>query len=132
MIVIDASAEVAILLNIGQDVERIRSRIARPGETLHVPHLFEIEILHALRSLTLRGTVPSERARLALDRLRDTRFVRYPHTALMERMWALRENLTAYDAAYIALAEALDAPLVTTDARLARASGVRAAVEVYE
>ena len=132
MIVIDASAEVAILLNIGQDVERIRSRIARPGETLHVPHLFEIEILHALRSLTLRGTVPSERARLALDRLRDTRFVRYPHTALMERMWALRENLTAYDAAYIALAEALDAPLVTTDARLARVSGVRAAIEVYE
>jgi predicted nucleic acid-binding protein len=132
LIVIDASAEVAILLNIGQDVERIRSRIARQGETLHVPHLFEIEILHALRSLTLRGTVPSERARLALDRLRDTRFVRYPHTALMERMWALRENLTAYDAAYIALAEALDAPLVTTDARLARVSGVRAAIEVYE
>jgi predicted nucleic acid-binding protein len=132
LIVIDASAEVAILLNIGQDVEGIRSRIARPGETLHIPHLFEIEVLHALRSLTLRGTVSSERARLALDRLRDTRFVRYAHTALTERIWELRENLTAYDAAYIALAEALDAPLVTTDARLARASGIRAAVEVYE
>ena len=132
MIVIDASAEVAILLNIGQDVEGIRSRIARPGETLHIPHLFEIEVLQALRSLTLRGTVSSERARLALDRLRNTRFVRYPHTALTERIWELRENLTAYDAAYIALAEALDAPLVTTDARLARASGIRAAVEVYE
>jgi predicted nucleic acid-binding protein len=132
LIVIDASAEVAILLNIGQDVEGIRSRIARPGETLHIPHLFEIEVLHALRSLTLRGTVSSERARLALDRLRDTRFVRYPHTAVTERIWELRENLTAYDAAYIALAEALDAPLVTTDARLARASGIRAAVEVYE
>jgi predicted nucleic acid-binding protein len=132
LIVIDASAEVAILLNIGQDVEGIRSRIARPGETLHIPHLFEIEVLHALRSLTLRGTVSSERARLALDRLRDTRFVRYPHTALTERIWELRENLTAYDAAYIALAEALDTPLVTTDARLARASGIRAAVEVYE
>jgi predicted nucleic acid-binding protein len=132
LIVIDASAEVAILLNIGQDVEGIRSRIARPGETLHIPHLFEIEVLHTLRSLTLRGTVSSERARLALDRLRDTRFVRYPHTALAERIWELRENLTAYDAAYIALAEALDAPLITTDARLARASGIRAAVEVYE
>jgi predicted nucleic acid-binding protein len=132
LIVIDASAEVAILLNIGQDVEGIRSRIARPGETLHIPHLFEIEVLHALRSLTLRGTVSSERARLALERLRDTRFVRYPHTALTERIWELRENLTAYDAAYIALAEALDAPLVTTDVRLARASGIRAAVEVYE
>jgi predicted nucleic acid-binding protein len=132
LIVIDASAEVAILLNIGQDIEGIRRRIARPGETLHIPHLFEIEVLHALRSLTLRGTVSSERARLALDRLRDTWFVRYPHTALTERIWELRENLTAYDAAYIALAEALDAPLVTTDARLARASGLRAAVEVYE
>lgn len=132
MIVIDASAEVAILLNIGQDVEGIRSRIARPGETLHIPHLFDIEVLHALRSLTLRGTVSSERARLALDRFRDTRFIRYPHTALTERIWDLRENLTAYDAAYIALAEALDAPLVTTDARLARASGIRAVVEVYE
>jgi predicted nucleic acid-binding protein len=132
LIVIDASAEVAILLNIGQDVESIRSRIARPGETLHIPHLFEIEVLHALRSLTLRGTVSSERARLALDRLRDTWFVRYPHTALTERIWELRENLTAYDSAYIALAEALDAPLVTTDARLAQASGIRAAVEVYE
>ena len=132
MIVIDASAEVAILLNIGQDVEGIRGRIARSGETLHIPHLFEIEVLHALRSLTLRGTVSSERARLALDRLRDTRFVRYPHTALTGRIWELRENLTAYDAAYIALAEALDAPLVTTDARLARASGIRAAVELYE
>jgi predicted nucleic acid-binding protein len=132
LIVIDASAEVAILLNIGQDVEGIRGRIARPGETLHIPHLFEIEVLHALRSLTLRGTVSSERAQLALDRLRDTRFVRYPHTALTGRIWELRENLTAYDAAYIALAEALDAPLVTTDARLARASGIRAAVELYE
>jgi predicted nucleic acid-binding protein len=132
LIVIDASAEVAILLNIGQGVEGIRSRIARPGETLHIPHLFEIEVLHALRSLTLRGTVSSERARLALDRLRNTRFVRYPHTALTERIWELRGNLTAYDAAYIALAEALDAPLVTTDARLARASGIRAAVEVFE
>lgn len=132
MIVIDASAQVAVLLNVGPDVEGIRSRIARPGETLHIPHLFEIEVLHALRSLTLRGTVSSGRARLALDRLRDTRFVRYPHTALTERVWELRENLTAYDAAYIALAEALDAPLVTTDARFARASGIRAAVEVYE
>jgi predicted nucleic acid-binding protein len=132
LIVIDASAEVAILLNIGQGVEGIRSRIARPGETLHIPHLFEIEVLHALRSLTLRGTVSSERARLALDRLRNTRFVCYSHTALTERIWELRENFTAYDAAYIALAEALDAPLVTTDARLARASGIRAAVEVYE
>ncbi len=131
MIVIDASAEVAVLLNVGPGVEAIRDRIARPGETLHVPHLFEIEVLHALRRPSLRGTVSPERARLALSRLRDTRLVRYPHTPLMDRIWSLRNNLTAYDAAYVALAEALGAPLVTMDARLARAPGVRASVEVY-
>lgn len=131
MIVIDASAEVAVLLNVGPEVEDIRNRIARPGETLHVPHLFDVEVLHALRGLSLRGTVSPERSRLALSRLSDTQFTRYPHTTLMGRIWELRENLTAYDAAYVALAEALDAPLVTTDARLAQASGIRAAVEVY-
>ena len=131
MIVIDASAEVAVLLNVGPEVEAIRDRIARPAETLHVPHLFEIEVLHALRRPTLLGTVSPERARLALSRLHDTQLVRYPHTPLMERIWELKDNLTAYDAAYVALAEALDAPLVTLDARLARAPGVRASVEVY-
>ena len=126
------SAEVAALLSAEPGAESIRERVASPGETLHVPHLFEIEVLHAMRSLTFRGTVSPERARLALSRLRNTRLVRYPHTPLMERIWGLRENLTAYDAAYIALAEALDAPLVTTDARLALAPGIRATVEVYE
>lgn len=132
MIVIDASAEVAALLSAEPEAESVRERVARPDETLHVPHLFEIEVLQALRSLTLRGTVSSERARLALSRLRNTRLVRYSHTPLVERIWDLRENLTAYDAAYIALAEALDAPLVTMDARLAGAPGIRAVVEVYE
>ena len=131
MIVIDASAEVAILLNVGPDVEGIRERVARPGETLHVPHLFEIEVLHALRCLSLRGTISPKRSSLALSRLSDTQFTRYPHTTLMGRVWDMRENLTAYDAAYVVLAEALNAPLVTTDARLARAPGIRAAVEVY-
>jgi predicted nucleic acid-binding protein len=131
LIVIDASAEVAVLLNVGPEVEGIRNRIARPGETLHVPHLFDVEVLRALRGLSLRGTVSPERSRLALSRLSDTQFTRYPHTTLMGRIWELRENLTAYDAAYVALAEALDAPLITIDARLAQAPGIRAAVEVY-
>jgi predicted nucleic acid-binding protein len=131
LIVIDASAEVAALLGAEPEAESIRERVARQGETLHVPHLFEIEVLHAMRSLTFRGTVSSERAQLALDRLRNTRLVRYPHTPLAERIWDLRENLTAYDAAYVALAEALDAPLITADARLAQAPGIHATVEVY-
>jgi predicted nucleic acid-binding protein len=131
LIVIDASAEVAALLSAEPGAENIRERVARTGETLHVPHLFEIEVLNALRSLAFRGTVSSERAQLALSRLHNTRLMRYPHTPLMERIWGLQENMTTHDAAYIALAEALDAPLVTTDARLARAPGIRATVVVY-
>jgi predicted nucleic acid-binding protein len=131
LLVIDASAEVAVLLNTGPEVESIRERIARPGETLHVPHLFEIEVLHALRRLSLRGTLSPERALLALSRLKDTQFIRYPHSTFLERIWSLRNNLTTYDAAYVVLAEALDAPLVTMDARLAQAPGIHATVEVY-
>jgi predicted nucleic acid-binding protein len=131
LIVLDASSAVAILLNVSPEAEGIRERILRPGETLHVPHLFDIEVLHALRRLNLAGTVSPERALLALSRLRDTQFIRYPHTMLVGRIWDLRHNFTAHDAAYVALAVALDAPLVTMDARLAQAPSHSAAVELY-
>ncbi len=131
MIVLDASAALSVLLAADTGAEGIRERISHPDETLHVPHLLEVEVLHALRRLSFGGVVSSERALLALSRLRDTQLQRYPHTALIERIWQLRDNLTAYDAAYVALAEALNAPLVTRDARLARAPGIRAEVEVY-
>ena len=100
-------------------------------ETLHVPHLFDVEVLHALRRLTLGGLVSESRSRRALKALSDMRVTRYPHTPLVARIWELGGNLTAYDAAYVALAEALDAPLVTTDGRLAQAAGHRARVELY-
>jgi len=131
LIVLDASAAVAVLLNVGLESRRIRERISRPDETLHVPHLFEIEVLSALRRHSLTGALPATRARLALDRLRETRLIHYPHTPLLGRIWELRDNLTAYDAAYVALAEALDAPLVTLDERLAQAPNIRATVELY-
>ncbi|HZY66219.1 MAG: type II toxin-antitoxin system VapC family toxin [Actinomycetota bacterium] len=131
MIVLDASAAVAVFLNSGPMVARLRRRIAETDETLHVPHLFDVEMLHVLRRHSLVGNLSEARGRLALDRLSNTKLVRYPHTILMKRIWSLRDNLTAYDAAYVALAEALDAPLVTSDARLARTPGIRAAVEVY-
>ena len=131
MIVLDASAAVAVLLNLGSGVPRIRERMAESGDDPHVPHLFEVEVLSVLRRYYLRGELSQERARLALNRLSTMRFTRYPHTALLSRVWALRENVTAYDGAYLALAETLEAPLVTTDARLTRAPGIRAAVEVY-
>ena len=131
MIVLDASAAADVLLNSGPRAPRIRERMAESDDDLHVPHLFEVEVLGVLRRFSLRGRLSQERARLALDRLSSMRLARYPHAAMLPRMWELRDNVTTYDAAYIALAESLEAPLVTTDARLARAPGIRAAVEVY-
>ena len=132
MIVLDAAAAVAVLLNVGPEARLIRERISQPDETLHVPHLLEVEVLHALRRHNLGGALSAERARLALNRLRQTRLIRYSHTPFLGRIWELRENLTAYDAAYVALAEALKASLVTTDARLAQVPGNRATVELYQ
>jgi predicted nucleic acid-binding protein len=131
LIVLDASAVVAVLLDPGPGTERIRERIESPGESLYVPHLMDLEVLHALRRQALRGTLSQRRGSEALEDLANIMFVRYPHTPLVERIWELRHNLTVYDAAYVALAEALDAPLVTMDARLAQAPGHNAAVELY-
>lgn len=132
MIVLDASAAVSVLLN--QDISgpRILERMGRVDNGLHVPHLFEIEVMSALRRYVLRGALSPERASLALDRLSTMIITRYPHTALLPRVWELRENVTAYDAAYIALAETLNAPLITRDERLSRAPGIRATIEVFE
>ena len=131
MIVLDASAAVAVLLNFDGPSAVIRERMGRAGVGVHVPHLFDVEVLHALRRHTLRGTISKERGFQAAEALRKLRAVRYPHAALLDRIWELRENLTAYDAAYVSLAETLDAPLVTADARLAHASGHHATVELY-
>ena len=131
MIVLDASAVVAVLVGRDSEAERIRRKVEGPGESLHVPHIMDLEVLHALRRQTLLGTLSRRRGAEALADLKNIAFVRYPHALLVDRIWELKENLTAYDAAYVALAEALDAPLVTLDARLAGAPGIRARVEVY-
>jgi predicted nucleic acid-binding protein len=131
VIVLDASAVVAMLLDTGSEAERIRRKVESPGESLHVPHLMDLEVLHTVRRQTLLGTLSRKRGVEALEDLKNTAFVRYPHAPLVDRIWDLKNNLTAYDAAYVALAEALDTPLITLDDRLARAPGIRAAVEVY-
>jgi predicted nucleic acid-binding protein len=131
LIVLDASAVVDILVGSGPIAENIRERIEEPGQSLHVPHLIDLEVLHTLRRHTLRGTISQRRSAEALEDLTNIAFERYPHAQLLERIWELKENLIPYDAAYVALAEALDAPLVTLDARLARAPGISATVEVY-
>ena len=132
MIVLDASAAVSVLLNLDERAPRIRSRMDQADDGLHVPHLFEVEVMSVLRRYALGGALSPERSHLALYRLSTMRITRYPHTALLARVWELRRNVSAYDAAYVALAETLNAPLVTMDARLARASGIRATVELFQ
>lgn len=131
MIVLDASAAIELLLNtrLGQ---RVAARIADPAESLHAPHLIDLEVAQVLRRATAAGTISARGGRAALEGLADFGLHRYPHDVLLPRIWELRANATAYDAAYVALAEVLDAPLVTCDARLTRAAGHRARVEVIE
>lgn len=131
MIVLDASAAVDLLLQIEPNASNVAARLNRAGESLHTPAIFDAEVLQAVRRYLFRKLLAPSRARQALDDLRDLRITRYPYVPLLGRMWDLRRNLSAFDAAYIALAEALDAPLVTTDKRLARSPRHRAKVEGY-
>jgi predicted nucleic acid-binding protein len=128
MIVLDASSAVDLVLGLGAH-ERLRSRAA-PPETLHAPHLIDLEVISAMRRRVLRKELTAERAREAIEDFNDLVLTRYPHTTLRERIWALRHNVSAFDAAYVALAESLDAPLITSDGRLADVPGARARVEV--
>lgn len=130
MIVVDASAVVAMFLNLGPGAAHVRERL-RQTEDVHVPHIFDVEVIQALRRHSLRGDLSEENSRLILSLLQEMKVIRYPHIGLLPRIWELKENVTAYDAAYVALAEVLNAPLVTMDAKLAQAPGIRAAVEVY-
>jgi predicted nucleic acid-binding protein len=129
VIVLDASAAIDLLLNIEPRARMIRARLGDTGETLHAPHLIDAEVFSAVRHHVRRRVLSEERGRLALDDLRALRLARYPLHPLIERMWAIRETVSGFDAAYIALAEALDAPLFTTDRHLARTRGHTARIE---
>lgn len=129
MIVVDASAMADLLLHTPKGI-RVAERVLVPNATLHVPDLLDVEVAHALRRLALQGGLSNERAQNALEDLLDLPLNRYSHTELLPRVWALRASLTAYDAAYAALAEALDAPLITTDGRFSRAHGHGAEIEL--
>lgn len=131
MIVLDASAAVDLLLQIQPNASVVGARLNHAGESLHTPAIFDAEVLQALRRYSLRKLLSPSRARQALDDLTDLRVTRYPYVPLLGRMWDLRKNLSTFDGAYVALAEALDAPLITTDARLGRAPRHRARVESY-
>jgi predicted nucleic acid-binding protein len=130
MIVLDASAAVDWLLQTSAG-QRIENRIYSRNETLHAPHLLDLEVTQVLRRLALQAVVSVHRADQAVRDLLDLRITRYPHLLLLPRIWQLRNNVSAYDAAYIVLAEKLGAALVTRDARLASASGHAAPVELF-
>ena len=129
MIVLDASALLDILLNTPA-APGILARIFADEETLHAPYLLDIEIAQVLRRYSFSGDLTAERGREALDFFALMPITRYPHEPLLPRIWDLRHNVTAYDAAYVALAEALAAPLVTRDKALAASAGHRAKIEL--
>lgn len=129
MIIIDASALLEVLLNTPAS-GKVTERLFAGNDTLHAPHVIDLEVAQVLRRYTHSGEMDAQRSEQALEDLADLAINRYPHDLFLFRIWALRHNLTAYDAAYVALAEALDAPLITRDGSLARAPGHRARVEI--
>ncbi len=128
MIVVDASVLAVALLDDGTDGHRARARLR--GEQLAAPSLIDLEVTSVWRGLVRGGHLDPERASLALDDLSALPLDRADHAPLLGRCWELRDNLTVYDAAYVALAEALETTLVTGDRRLARATGPRCTIEV--
>jgi predicted nucleic acid-binding protein len=129
VIVVDASALLEVLLRTAA-AKLVEDRLFAPRQTLHAPHLVGVESAQVIRRYAAKGEIDAERGRMALADLADFPLRRYPHDFLLPRIWDLRHNLTAYDAAYVALAEALDVPLVTRDRHLAASAGHHARIEL--
>lgn len=129
MIVVDASALLEVLLRTPASAPLTR-RLFAAGETLHAPDLLDVEVTQVLRRYRAAGHLRPARAREALEDLAAFPIERYGHVSLLSRMWELRRNATAYDAAYLALAEALGTSVLTRDPALASVPGIRARVEV--
>lgn len=126
---LDASVVVEYLLR-SQRGRRVAERLADPDDVIHVPHLLSVDVIQVLRRLVINGELGHDRGEAAVTDLADLAAVRHPHEDLLPRVWQLRDNLTAYDAAYVALAESIGAPLLTSDARLAAAPGHAATIEL--
>ena len=129
--VLDASVVIELVLGtrIGA---RIRERLHDPRISLHGPELLDLEVLNVLRRYVRAGTVAADRAEAAVRRLDELDLQRHRHGPMLPRIWSWRANLTAYDAAYVALAEVVDCPLLTTDARLSKAPGLPVPVELFD
>lgn len=129
MLIVDTSAVLDALVA-RVPARGLVERLAGDGD-LHAPHLLDTEVLHALRRMTLSGELTAERAADARTDFAELSLVRYAHEPFSDRVWTLRHNLTAYDATFVALAEVLDAPLITCDAKLGAAPGHGARIELF-
>jgi predicted nucleic acid-binding protein len=129
VIVLDASAAIEWLLQSPAGL-RIDKRISSPSQPLHAPHLLDVEVAQVLRRYVRDRTLTEQRGQEALEDFSDLPLHRYSHDFLLPRVWELRATLTAYDAVYVALAEVLDAPLLTCDSRIASAPGHHAIIEI--
>ena len=127
--VLDASGAVELLLNTARGAG-LGERLAADAEVVHAPHLIDVEIAQVLRRYVLGGTLGERRAAQALAHWRQLDVERYPHEPFLDRVWGLRNNVSAYDALYVALAEVLDESLVTGDRKLAAAPGLNVRVEL--
>lgn len=130
VIVVDASVLATALVDDGPNGDLARSRLTR--EQLAAPHLIDLEVASVWRGLVRGGRLSPDLAEAALADLREILLERAVHTALLSRAWELRENLTIYDAIYVALAETLQCPLVTADRRLAKANGTQCRIELLD
>jgi predicted nucleic acid-binding protein len=131
VIVVDASALLEFLLQTSVGA-RVEARLFRDEDELHAPHLLDVEVVQGLRRLVRTGEVPSGRAAEAIGDLTDLDLHRHAHVDLMARAWKLRDNISAYDAMYVALAEAIEATIITSDGPLAKAPGHHARIEVID
>jgi predicted nucleic acid-binding protein len=127
LIVIDASAALELVLQTDKGTQ-VGALVLAPEERLHAPHLIDIEVTQTLRRLTQVKGLTVRRAEEALSDFSDLAIERHDHRDLIRRVWELRDALTAYDGVYVALAEALDAPLLTCDGKLSRAHGHNAQI----
>jgi predicted nucleic acid-binding protein len=131
LIVVDASAALELLLRTEKGI-KVQERVLDSAESLHAPHLIDIEVTQTLRRLVILKEITAVRGKQALEDHLAVNFKRAEHKDLLERVWSLRDSITAYDAAYVVLAEILDSPLITCDAKLARSHGHKARIELIE